>query len=213
MNDAYWKNLVNKETTGEFDWIEVDNKKQLLTHEAGMAVYTEVAAALVKPCQKIAVAGSLRRGKTTVKDVEVVCIPEPFKDLLGNEFFTADRIKVALWRLRYDDVSVKGGDKYMNVLINGKISVDVFVTTPGQWGVIYAIRTGSADFSKWLVTDRQHGGALPKNYKVKDGWLWYKNAKLETKTELEFFHIIGIKYVDPEKREVAPWGKTEFYTN
>ena len=186
--------------------------KQLLPYDEGMKIYKEVAAVLVRPCQKIAVAGSLRRGKTTVKDVEVVCVPEPDEDLLGHTYYTSDAIRTALDRLRHNGINIRGGDKYLRVFLEDiNAQIDIFITTPNQWGLIYAIRTGSADFSKWLVTGRRHGGALPSYFKVKDGWLLKKNERKTVVTEEHFFETIGIKYIIPEKREIAPWGKTEFY--
>lgn len=77
----------------------------------------------------------------------------------------------------------------------------------GNWGMIYAIRTGSANYShKVLAT-----GWTKKGYKSTEGIL-YRIAPAREYTALpqvvcvreeqELFDLIGIPFFDPEKREV-----------
>jgi hypothetical protein len=51
--------------------------------------------------------------------------------------------------------------------------LDLFqMVAPGQWGVIYAIRTGPGDFNHLLVTSQSKGGACPLNRRVAGGRVW-----------------------------------------
>lgn len=156
-------------------------------------------------CQKIEIAGSIRRKKAEVKDIEIVAIPEPgitmFEDLDWDNthidsclslFVNLDKIKI-----------VKNGSK-MKQFFDKKhdINVDLFlVTPPAQWGAIYTIRTGPADFSKWLMTSKRHGGAMPGYLKQKDGALWNGKTIVETPTEESYFEALGIDWIKPENRK------------
>jgi hypothetical protein len=44
-----------------------------------------------------------------------------------------------------------------------EIAIDLFIVLPpAQFGAFFAIRTGTAEFSQWLVTPREKGGAIPE---------------------------------------------------
>lgn len=69
-----------------------------------------------------------------------------------------------------------------------------------QWGLIFMIRTGSAEFSQRLVTQKNKGGLLPSHLKVSDGWVWDGNERLELPEEDSVFALLGIDYINPQDR-------------
>lgn len=163
---------------------------------------------LVPECDRIEIAGSIRRQKPEVSDVEIVLIPKPVGDLFGYPLFGAARITDALALEGYE--LTKNGEFFKQARVpNGTVMFDVFITTPAKWGVVYTIRTGSADFSHWLVTSRHHGGALPSNMQVKDGRLYLGDVKtpLDTPEEADFFKQIGVDWIPPELRIEGRWRK------
>jgi DNA polymerase/3'-5' exonuclease PolX len=84
------------------------------------------------------------------------------------------------------------------------INLDLFIVTrPAQWGVILAIRTGPADFSKWIVTPRKYGGALPSNCHVEGGRVLRQQIPLEMPEERDFLDFLGLGWVEPKDRMVA----------
>jgi DNA polymerase/3'-5' exonuclease PolX len=74
--------------------------------------------------------------------------------------------------------------------------LDVFaVTPPAEWGAIFAIRTGSAEFSqRCMVALRRRG------LRCQDGAVWRGNVKLATPEEADFFRACGLPWVPPEER-------------
>lgn len=170
-------------------------------------------------CARVEIAGSLRRKKETIGDVEIVAIPKYVDDgvdLLG------DRVQHSLLHARLMNVP---GEKHKTIMLPvykrplyalmtaqppeeppDPIQVDLYITTPECWGVNLAIRTGSADFSHWLVTHRAQGGACP-------GWLSFRNARLvtsrgqfiETPEEIDVFRALRLDYILPELRTEGRW--------
>src|SRR3990172_8017793 len=120
-----------------------------------------LAAELSPGCERIAVAGSVRRGKPDVKDLEIVAVPKIVivADLFGNPTNAYSMLDAELIRLGLHQL--KGGEKYKQFLLPEGINLDLFITSREQWGWIFVLRTGHRDFNKWLVTPRRHGGALP----------------------------------------------------
>ena len=125
--------------------------------------------------EKIIIAGSIRREKPTVGDIEILMtIKKPvfaeafqgkgnIKDKFYNYFPHLEKIG----KIRIDSQGERGIKFY---LLNKKgkdlIGVDLYIClSPAQWGILSIIRTGSAAFSKWFVT------VIKPKYKVEDGCL------------------------------------------
>ncbi len=172
------------------------------------------------------VAGSLRRGKASVHDIEIVAVPRfEFSGGLFDFGLTADErqngknllhsrmqeLLAAGWinqnRSRKDLKKNPFGEKYYRINFsnpdhfNGRpeYPIDLFVVIPpAQWGVILVIRTGSAEFSHSLV---QKG--WPHGITVRNGHLEDRSGKIiPTQEERDVFDALHVGWIEPEKREV-----------
>jgi DNA polymerase/3'-5' exonuclease PolX len=173
---------------------------------------SEILVPLMEVSRRISFAGSIRRKKSTVKDIEIVIEPKLSPDLLGEERFWFEHVIGALqaWALCGTIEMVKGGDRYRQFIwfgsgpdTNGCFpKVDLFIVhPPATWGVVLAIRTGPAQFSKKLVTQRNKGGLLPSFLRVENGRLLNdEGTVIPTDTEADFFRRIGVAMFEPEDR-------------
>ena len=168
-----------------------------MEHDMAMTIAEWLADELRPFCEpeRVVVAGSLRRGKPEVGDIEIVAAPilkaprpefgrkEVDKTLLDRQLREmCDPLLGACLRRG------KGGDRFKKFAFTrweefgfeepvNPFYLDLFlVTPPAQWGVQLTIRTGPGapdnNFSQWVVTQRAKGGALPDGYCVKDGGVW-----------------------------------------
>jgi DNA polymerase/3'-5' exonuclease PolX len=64
--------------------------------------------------------------------------------------------------------------------------------------LIYAIRTGSADYSHHILAK----GWVKAGYNSENGMLQKKNKPIPVFEEKDLFDLIGINYVEPNAREV-----------
>jgi DNA polymerase/3'-5' exonuclease PolX len=172
-----------------------------ISYTFALTLANRMVEILSPDCQRIEIAGSLRRKKETVRDIEIVLIPKYIEDLFGGKMYGSTLIEAAL--IREGFVLTKNGDhfKQAHLASGGSVNFDIFLTTPDQWGVIFTIRTGSAAFSHWLVTARREGGGLPSHMRIKDGRLWVSGDVVETPEETDLFEKIGLEWIPPEKRE------------
>lgn len=172
--------------------------KTKMYHVEAWILAEKLIAELSPYCQRIEIAGSLRRLKPEVGDIELVAIPLFGVDLFGNE--TEEHLlDVVDWE-RFGKV-VKAGSKYKQIELYQGINLDLFIVTPpAQWGVQFVIRTGPAEFSKHFVTQKKFGGLLPSCFRVEDGAIWSNNHVIETPEEIDVFNLIGLPFVEPEKR-------------
>jgi len=174
---------------------------------------------LAPHCERIEIAGSIRRKKPQIKDIEIVCIP---KKIVAGLFYDETIVHPAFieavnrlpkikgeptgkytqrtWRALAPNIfSIShGGPDFIGVCIN----VDIFIATPENWGLIYALRTGPADFAHYKILK----AVSESGYFMRDGYLRRTEAgpqfcDLAPVPEEEiFFAKIGLPWIEPEER-------------
>jgi hypothetical protein len=183
----------------------------------------ELVALLESTCERIEIAGSIRRERELVGDIELLAIPRitAEADMFGNvvpDRWTNDLDDLCA-KLRGDGVLADRPDKngrpawgsrYKRARYKG-VALDLFsVIAPATWGVLFMIRTGPADFSHVLVTSQVERipalgcyGRLPTWAKVEGGALRYAKTgePFEMPTEHRFFDRIGVEWVEPRDRD------------
>lgn len=165
-----------------------------------------IAAGLVErmrpACQRIEIAGSIRRQKDMIGDIELVAVPKYMPDLFGEPTTISDLDALLLtWPITF----VKNGPKYKQFIFAGnsgeQYTVDLFLPSPETWGVIYMIRTGSAEFAARMVTRKEKGGLMPNGLSVADGRVWLNGAALNLADEGDLFDMWGMDFVEPKDRK------------
>lgn len=163
-----------------------------MKYEQALKIAQGVAKQLEPHCERIAIAGSIRRKKPEVGDIEIVAIPHPYNIGL---FESGIATVVNQWP------KVKGElpCKYTQRLLPEGIKLDLFFAEKINWGLIYAIRTGSADFSHKTLAATW----VAKGYNSKEGMLVRRkdNRTIAILEESQLFDLIGLKYVKPEDRK------------
>ncbi len=143
---------------------------------------------LLKPFSKrIEIAGSIRRRKPEVKDIEIVMIRNTSKMFSFMAFIET---------LRVTKGTPEG--KYMQINLEEGINIDLFMCFPDNWGYIFAIRTGSADFSHLVLANAW----VKQGFKGDDGYLTRNGKKIAVKEEEYLFKLCKLEFIPPEMREV-----------
>ncbi|KKN76090.1 hypothetical protein LCGC14_0374800 [marine sediment metagenome] len=151
--------------------------------EKALEIAERVKEKLKPYCERIEIAGSIRRKKLEVGDIEIVAISN-------------DRFGLGLIVNRWEKVRGEVSGKYTQRILPEGIKLDLFFATKENWGLIYAIRSGNAEFSyKVLAT-----GWCKKGYKSIKGMLHKGEEPIEVREEIDLFNLIGIDYIKPEER-------------
>jgi DNA polymerase/3'-5' exonuclease PolX len=155
-------------------------------------------------CKKIEIVGDIRRRCEDVRTIEILIVSREEKvyDLFGESVSPYPIINDWVQKCGLD--FQKNGPKYKQFLWRDQW-VNLYLTSAYQWGLHMAIRTGNNQYSKWLVTHRRKGGALPGMMCVRDGWLLCNTKKIITLTENNFFEAIDIEWIRPEERTGSIW--------
>jgi len=135
--------------------------------------------------KKVVVAGSVRRWKETIGDVDILIIsenPEPVMD-----YFVSMPEVIRVY--------AHGKTKSMIRLKNG-LDVDLRVVPPESFGAALNYFTGSKEHN---VALREL--ALRRGWKLNEYGLFSGKKRIAGKTEEELYQKLGLKYIEPELRE------------
>jgi len=163
---------------------------------AAIEIAARVQAALAPHCShaRCVVAGSVRRKKPEVKDIEIVCIPEQAPtDLWGGALQASQGWIDAVnqWP------AVKGSPlgRYTQRVLPEGVNLDIFMTRFEDWGLTLAVRTGPADFSRGLAQRCTDLG-----FRMREGALWRYCDRVMVPQERDFFDLLKLPWLEPEAR-------------
>lgn len=162
-----------------------------MEYKKALEIAESVKALLAPHCDRIEIAGSIRREKPEVKDIEIVAIPKPYDTGL---FESGIATVINQWPKVRGELPCK----YTQRTLPEGIALDLFFATPENWGLIYAIRTGSADYSHKVLAN----GWVKAGYKSQDGYLTLYDRRIEVREEQDLFDLIKIPFVEPKYRNL-----------
>ncbi len=144
---------------------------------------------VLKEVKRIEVAGSLRRAKETIRDIDILVDSSASKKVMDT-FVNLPQVK-----------SINGhGESKSSVMTKEHVQVDLRVVEPDQFGAALLYFTGSKNFNVKL---RQI--AMKQQMKVNEYGIFStkgtEEQRVAGKTEAECFSALGLPYVPPELRE------------
>ncbi|MEM4232933.1 MAG: DNA polymerase/3'-5' exonuclease PolX [Thermoplasmata archaeon] len=138
---------------------------------------------------KVSPAGSLRRGKETVGDIDILVGDDDPEEVL-EAFVSYPEV---------DKVLMRGPTKSSVVLKNG-IQVDIRVVSPESYGAALLYFTGSKDHNVVLRSMGVSMGMKLNEYGLFDR---VTGKMLAGRTEEEVYRALGLDWIPPELREVS----------
>jgi DNA polymerase/3'-5' exonuclease PolX len=177
----------------------------------------KIAADLAPCCERVEIAGSIRRQRPDIGDIELVVIPKFARSLLddvpGASFLDmhlvslmARRKLLRAWSENTQMESLTCRDFYVGSLFNERklFKVQINISNADRWPVELAIKTGPAEFSHRLVchSDNPARGFLPHGWRIGDGWQVFdaKGERVLFESERQFIETFCGAWVPPERR-------------
>lgn len=175
-------------------------------------------------CERIEIGGSIRRESHWCNDIEIVCTPK--KEMLewGKKIGENQVGFIRNYTAFFSKIGArvekgKPDGKYVKLYLpKHTINLDLFIVRhPAQWGPIFFIRTGPADWNKFMVdysksrNVRFEAGRLLKTEshdevharREREGGGTFAQLEyiMDTPEEEDVFQALGLPYVPPEQRE------------
>jgi DNA polymerase/3'-5' exonuclease PolX len=154
---------------------------------------------------RVEIAGSVRRQKPVVGDIELVGIPADQEKLISLLRDVGQTIKpgtpdVVPW-------SPKLGSKYIRVRLNEGMNLDFFVANPLNWGGLYLMRTGSASGPDGNAFNGFVPGMFSRFKKLSGGGRMTDcmptttaGEQIPLREESDFFDLLEMNFVPPVER-------------
>ncbi|MFZ3011418.1 MAG: hypothetical protein WA060_00230 [Minisyncoccia bacterium] len=158
------------------------------------AIALKVLEQLKPYCIRAEIAGSIRRKKADCGDVEIVAIPLPYSTGLLEDGIAS---VVNKWPKIKGEMEYEK-TKYTQRILPEGIKLDLFFAEEGNWGSVFAIRTGSANYSHKVLAN----GWVRQGFKSEGGYLFRDGERYEIREEKDLFKLIGIPFVEPEYRNL-----------
>jgi DNA polymerase (family X) len=147
---------------------------------------------LIKPIngvEKIALAGSLRRKKETVGDIDMVLVAVP----RNRKRIVEEIIRV----IQPQKILARGTTKLSMIVGDRETQVDIRLVHDYEFGSAMLYFTGSKEHNIRLRTIAKERGMKINEYGIFDV---KTGERLAGETEEEMYELLGLNYVSPEKR-------------
>ena len=156
--------------------------------ELGEGIIAELKK--IKEIKHIELAGSLRRKKETIGDIDILvaCNPKDRKKIITN-FTTLKECKTIL---------AKGDTKASILMENLNKQVDLRIVNENEWGAALLYFTGSKEHNIHLRSI-----AKEKDWKINEYGVYRikDDKRIASDTEEEVYSSLGFQYIPPEMRE------------
>lgn len=182
-----------------------------MLHAKAASIAEAYREMMIPYCDRLMIAGSIRRGKPEVKDIELVCAPkivaggDPEK-LFGGGF----RNLLYEWALDSGIVWIKTGTdqiihwgikpdgRYWRGIVaagSDSVKLDLFMATVENFGSKLLVYTGSSDFNKAVMA---HARMIHRPHY--DNHFHHGGEPVEFEEEYDVFDFLGLEYVEPAQR-------------
>lgn len=172
--------------------------KERIQFKRAKQLANKIVGQLQPYCDRIEIAGSIRRKVPVVGDIEIVCIPKTIGE---------SKVRIAKWsnqvyrlgHLLKGSKNLKNG-KYFKIKLPEGINLDLFVTRPEIWGNIFLIRTGSADFAHRVLTEINKKGYTSQHGVFRKLGDYDDEENVFCYEEQDVFDLAGMPWVEPHDR-------------
>jgi DNA polymerase (family 10) len=155
----------------------------------------KIADIVREHCERVEIAGSIRRGRPYCGDIDLVCLPK------------AGGREAIIERCQRTCLLHKLGEQYVVFTLKNGFQLDLwfahggggdmFAPEPSNFGVLLLARTGSAMHNVWIA---QHAQAQRLHFNPHKGVLRGREVVASIE-EQDIFTALGLDFIAPERRE------------
>lgn len=159
-------------------------QRTLLLHawESGQRLQHEIAS--LSHVLRVSWAGSLRRGQTTIGDLDLVVMSDQ-PDMVLQQLHV-----MKLWMRAHVD------QQHLTAVLPNGMDLDVMVVEPHAWGAALLLSTGSRGHTAWIQQR-----ALSRNYELSMHGVMHATRRVPLADEHEIYAALELPWIPPEVRE------------
>jgi len=185
--------------------------KRKFPREEALPLAKEIKEMLSPHCHKIEIAGSLRREKPLVGDIEILFIPKQGEILKPGEFLPSngpltDPILSQLLengtltkRPKSNGTLTYGENIKLLLHTKTAIPIDLFTATLQNWFNLLVVRTGGKETNIKIASQAKRAG-IPWKLSGSGFYNPQTGRTISMKSEEEVFKTVGLPYLTPQER-------------
>lgn len=151
-------------------------------------------------CERIEIAGSIRRQRPQVNDIDLVILPKPGHLLAIKERCAVSCARItdgdqnAIFRLNLNAIE----SIQLDLFFAHPAASDLLTSTPGSFGSLLLCRTGSKEHNIWLV---EHAKRVGRKWNPYHGVYAADGQLIASESEEDIFRALDLEFMPPERRE------------
>jgi DNA polymerase (family 10) len=155
----------------------------------------KIVSELAVHCDRIEIAGSIRRCRPECGDIDLVCVPKP-----------GGRAEI-IARCQRAGKLLKHGEQYCVIVLHNGFQLDLwfahsgggdmFTPEPPNFGVLLLARTGSAMHNVWIAQQAQTCGLHFNPHKG----ILRRSEVIASAEEADIFRALRLEFIPPERRD------------
>lgn len=167
------------------------------------AIADKVVAALAPLCERIEIAGSIRRGRALVGDIDLVILPKDRAAIRAKLVPACNVLADGPQNLLVDWPLGRTERLQLDIFFAHDGVGDFFAREPSNWGTLLLCRTGSKEFNIWFAQQAQRAGLHWNPYRglTRQKGLSQQSEVIAAATEDDLFKALEITPIKPEVRE------------
>ena len=165
------------------------------------AIAEDLKSRLEVGCERIEIAGSIRRQKPKPNDIELLVIPK-YGGLVGVNCLEQMLIdlmhgSVLNYRLNKRGSRTYGAKNKLMVHVPSGFGVDIFSTNEENWWVSLVVRTGGVETNRRIAM-----AAIKKGWHLQAYGAGFSTPRgtVVCKSERDVFEFVGMRYLEPWER-------------
>ena len=165
--------------------LKVYKERRLYAEVEGQAEALLTSLKEYKDISAVSIAGSLRRGNETVKDIDILA-SSPNPEKLARAFANLDQVASV----------ISSGETKVSVVLKSGINADLRIVTESEFPYALHHFTGSKEHNTAM-----RGRAKDRGIKMNEYGLFRGEKNIKCASEDEIFAALGLQFIEPELRE------------
>lgn len=170
----------------------------VIARETALAAFEFLREYVGSHFERLEVAGSVRRGRERVHDLDVVGLGKPGAPLLTRG--ALERYVVEAHGFRAGERMLSGDFWFPEGRNGTECPVDIYFATAENFGMLMVVRTGSALHNVWMAQTCKTMGV---KFAAGSGVLDAQGNVVGARTEAEVFGALGLTVPEPRLREMG----------
>ena len=163
-----------------------------------MGIALSLREKMAPMCERIEIAGSIRRAREMVGDIDLVILAKDKNAVQARCAARWDTVQSGPQNCIYRTILSDKTELQIDIFFARPATQDLLYATPGNFGTLWLCRTGSKEHNIFLI---EHAKSLGLTWNPYEGVKDSLGHVIASESEDDIFKALGLPFVRPPSRE------------